>query len=58
MTVFQEMGIESKFTQQNSMILYHSLLRKMPHLIMKKYMTLLDRKVVKIRRSAFFGHPV
>ena len=50
-TVFQEMVIESKWPR------HHSLLRKMFHLMMWKYTTLLARNALKIHRSAFSGTP-
>ena len=57
MTVFQEMGIESNLHNQIHWSWYHSLLRKMLYSMMSKNMTLLDRSVLKILRSAFLGHP-
>ena len=59
MTVFQEVGIDSKLLNQIYKSWYHSLLRKMLYLMMLKNMKFLARKVLKIRRSAFFwGHQV
>ena len=57
MTVFQEVGIDSKLLDQIYWSWYHSLLRKMLYLMMSKHMTFLARKVLKIHRSAFFGTP-
>ena len=54
---FKKMGIESNLLNQIQWSWYHSLLRKMLCLIMLKNITLLARKVLKIRRSPFYGTP-
>ena len=57
MPVFQEIGIESKLLNQNSMILVSFSFAEDALSNGVKNMTLLARKVLKIHRSAFFGTP-
>ena len=56
-TVLQEVGIDSKLLNQIQWSWYHSLLRKMLYLMMSKNMKFFAGKVLKIRRSAFYGTP-
>ena len=55
MTVFQKMGRESKLLNQIQWSWYHSLLRKMLYLMTSRNIKFLDRRVLKICRSAFWG---
>ena len=59
MTVFPEMGIESKLPNQIEWFTcrYHSLLQKILYTMTQKYWQLSARNVLKIHRSVFYGTP-
>ena len=60
MTVFQEVGIDSKLLNQIILMILVSFSSAEDALSndVKKKMKFLARKVLKIRHSAFLGHPV
>ena len=58
MTMFWEMTIELKLLNQFQWSWYHSFQKTMFYLMKSKYAIFSNIRVMKIERSAFWGHPI